>query len=294
MVEMVFLFGSLVPRSCHRLLSWLGGLFLRLIRFRHSIVKSNLTLAFGEEKVKDLLPRVYRHFAMTALEIIRLPRLGKEGILAETELVGFEHLDRVNKTGRGVIVISAHTGNWEMCLSSLATRGIKTSVIVKHLRNIDDAKLYHRIRGQYGVNSMIKEDSSRQISRLFRDGHAVAFVLDQRSSRKEGVFATLFGKPASTFASPAILAYRLKIPVIAIFAHRRPDGHHMTMIQPEFELPRHLPQDQFVPLATQMMQDCFERQLREFPEQWIWMHRRWNKKGRSTSESAPEYLSGSK
>ncbi|MEN9361011.1 MAG: hypothetical protein RL095_2546 [Verrucomicrobiota bacterium] len=283
-----------MPRSFLPSLSWVGGHLLCLIRFRRGVVEDNLVLAWGAEKAKVLLPQVYRHFALTVLEILRLPRLGKEAILTETELIGLEHLEKAVAAGKGVIVVSAHTGNWEMCLSAIASRGHKTSVIVKRMRNIDDAKLYQRIRGQYGVNSMIKEESGSQIIRLFRDGHAVAFVIDQRSSRKEGVFATLFGKPASTYASPAILAYRLKIPVLALFAHRRPDGTHAVIIQPELELPRHLPQDQFVPLATQMMQDCFERHLRQFPDQWIWMHRRWNKEGRNNSESAPEYISGSK
>ena len=260
---------------------WAGrctGWFLHhILRFKKDRVVENLTLVYGDKDKwpPHILKRIYRHFGMLAIEMLRLPGLKDDRFLKRFHYHGFENIDDVLKQGKGAIIVSGHLGNWEYGIAGLVSQGYKTSVVVKKLKGVDSNMIFQKLRGDKNVVSILKEDRAvLDMRRALKRNEMVTMVVDQNSKRTEGVFVEHFGKLASTYAAPRTLSKRFKCPIIPIFSYRDDNlrDHHVVAF------PEIVPVDceeNDIEVNTRLYMEAFEKFLMEHPEQWIWMHRRW-------------------
>jgi KDO2-lipid IV(A) lauroyltransferase len=259
--------------------AWLGGVLgdvLGLVlRLRRRVLLSNLAAALPlSTRVQRLrLARgVYRHLGRVALEYFQLARLKVERARA---LIGAQNLQRLQSClsrGRGVLVLSAHLGNWDLLACSAALCGIRVNVITRRIKNRALDQFWMGRRARCGVRLLPAEGSAKSVMRALRRNEIVVFVLDQHAPGGEVV--PFFGRPAATSSSLARVARASRAPVVPAFMPRRGEDYVAELLDP---LPEFRTGDRSKDLraATQCYSSVIERLVRQYPTQWLWVHRRW-------------------
>lgn len=272
---------SLLPEwAAHCLGRIVAFLAYRVVRFRVKIVRSQLAMAFPDDAPSERLKiekEFYRHLGLTAVEILRVKYLSDERIAARVRIRGLERIEEAQKLGRGVFVLTAHLGNWEMAIASFAASGYDTHVVVKELKGNVGQHVAVSMREKHGVNLISRRHSIREIFKVIKNNGAVGFVLDQNMTAQEGVFVNFFGQPACTMPGLAIMASRLDAPVIPMSCHRDARGiHHVEFFPPiPWDEPAGLSRNDVIRHNTRRYTSALEAMIRRHPEQWLWIHKRW-------------------
>ncbi len=262
-------------RRAGRALGWL----LRYLSPRHyRIVIKNLRLAFGTEKSEEELHRIaracYRHMGKSLMEFIRLPGMSREYLLHITRVQGVEHIQAALERGKGVILLTAHLGNWELVGGRLALEGFPVNVIARAQRDTTLTDYISRTRESIGLRVYHRENSVKACLLALRNNEIVAMLLDQNAG-DDGVFVDFFGHQASSAAGAAVFALRTDAAVLPAFAVRRPDDTHAMIVDPPVPLVRTDDQKQDIVTNTARYQKIIEEKVRAYPEQWFWLHKRW-------------------
>jgi KDO2-lipid IV(A) lauroyltransferase len=266
-----------------RLLSWL---LQHLFRFRSAIIRQQLQDRLGylasDPSLGTQINKVYNHFGMLIFELLQLPRMPSTQLKNIIILHHDSHLDTALKRSRGVIILSAHLGNWEYCGLGLAGKGYKINAVGKSMKSTIGNILLRLIRDDHGVHTIPKNDSTREIFKCLKNNEIIAFLLDQNMTFKEGVFVDFFGRLASTSPGLAVIAARTGAAIIPAFSFRDNDNlHHHLVFQPEFELENPLPTPQSNSVHnTARLTKIIETAIRDHPDQWLWMHKRWRTRPR--------------
>lgn len=276
-------------RGLARLAGWLGGIAFHILRIRRKIVLENLRTAFCGEKDQREIERiargVYTHFALTLAEICRMPLIaGGDGALLEqiVEAGGLDELGRALAEGRGAILLSGHLGSWELGAAVVAHSLGHFKVVAAPMKNpMVDAFLV-RCRRSAGIEPIAPGISMRQVVKAVRNGEAVGFLADQDAG-PSGLMPEFFGRPASTATGPAAIAIRWHVPIFLSFSVRLADGRHRLTLEkvepPEPNAPGG--RDQSIDWIMRRYTIRLEEVVREQPEQWLWLHRRWKSGGKA-------------
>jgi KDO2-lipid IV(A) lauroyltransferase len=241
----------------------------------------NLRRAFGGEQstvaLRRLGRRSFEHLGMNVVEACVFSFRSTSVLLSRVQVVGVEHLDKAAAEDRGIFLLTAHLGNWELLAAAHSLTRFNLSVVVRPLDDPLLDRLVDRFRRRGGVELIAKRRALREILDALRRGRMVGLLLDQNASRAEGVFAPFFGVPASTSKALALLSLRTGAPVVPVFIRRLPGGRHRV----EIEAPVGLPADGDVGSYTAAFNRAIEGAIRRAPEQWFWMHQRWRTQPRS-------------
>ena len=255
----------------------LGFTLGSILRYRRRDALDALSRAFPERSSADhhdILNRMYRHLGLTIVETLRIEKEGRGYLTQRMEWRGREFLDRALEDKRGVLVLSAHTGNWELGITALSALGYPASVVVKTIRNRAVRDRVGRIRRSFGLKELPARGAYRACLKALRNNEIVAFVLDQNMTRPEGVFVEFFGQMACTTPGLAHLAWVSGAPVIAIFMERLENGRHRYHCCSPLPPPAGRDTESLTE-ATRRYTRAIEQFVREHPDQWIWIHRRW-------------------
>ena len=275
---------------------FLGTLSWHLVRRERRRALEHLALAFPdwpEPRRRDTIRGMFRHLGESLMEILWLPQLDPAMRARLTEWRGLERLRPYLDAHRGVVIFTAHCGNWEWLANAFGFLGQPISVLQ---RERDDPKLNRfitEVRAKGGVLTIDRGsgNSARQMLGAIKRG-ALAFVVDQ-NIRTASVQVPFFGRPALTPIGPARLAVRAEAVVVTMLIERRPDGTHLIHVSEPVETKR---DDDPVALTARVTRQI-EEQIRRVPEQWVWMHRRWRDRpqwdvgtrgGDAVSSEAPE------
>ena len=254
---------------------WLAGSVLRI---RRRVVDENLARAFPDREVpwrRSVAVGAYRHLGRQGVILLRLARMGTEAVRERTEVEGLEPVKEALSRGRGVVFATGHLGNWEIGGASVTVRDIPLDVVARRQKNpLFDAHI-SRTRAALGMRVVYREDALREGIRTLRAGGAMALVADQ-NARAGGVFVDFFGVPASTARGPAVLALRTGALMVVAGATARPDhpGRYRVRFQP-LSPPDTGDPEEDVRLLTRRYVAALEGMIREAPEQYFWLHRRW-------------------
>ncbi len=275
----LFAVSRLVPRGW--LLAWgrnLGRLAFRVLRLRRGVVLDNLRQAFGTELDDssrcDLAARFYQHLGQSLAEFFHLHGAGRRTLLDEVEIEGEEHLRRLRDAQRGAILVSGHFGNWELFGSVLAHRGYPIRYIVKSQSNPWVDRVQNGIRERAGIGIVRMEQAGRGIVLAMRAREYVGILADQDAGSK-GVFVDFLGRPASVFRGPAYFAWRSRCPLVPCAIARQPDGRHRVVIHRPIEADPEWDEETAVRELTRRHVDSLAAFIRQWPEQYFWVHRRW-------------------
>jgi KDO2-lipid IV(A) lauroyltransferase len=257
----------------------LGDLAYWVIPGRRAVARQNLVLAFGGERppreLAGLCRKSFQHLGMTLVESCILRFGAPTSLVSRVSAEGTEHLEAAMAQGKGVLFLSAHLGNWELLAAAHVLTGHRLSVVVRPMDSPILDQLVTRFREQYGVEVIVKSRAARGVLNALRRRWMVGILLDQHTSRREGVFVPFFGQPASTSKSLALLALWSGAPVVPVFIQREAAGHHRVTIEPVVPPPSTGDRRQDVAAFTATFARILESRIRERPEQWLWMHRRW-------------------
>jgi Kdo2-lipid IVA lauroyltransferase/acyltransferase len=259
----------------------LGDLIWLVLPRRRAMTLDNLTRAFGDERpaaeLTQLGRRSFEHLGMNLVEACGFFFRAPSVLLSRVELHGMEHVDAAVAQGKGVLVLTAHYGNWELLAASHALGDVPLSVVVRPLDAPVVDRVVERFRRRSGVELIAKRRALREVLEALRRGRMVGMLLDQNASRAEGVFAPFFGVPASTSKALAVISLRSGAPVLPAFIRRTEGGHHRVEVEP----PVPAPPGGDVADYTAAFNRRIEAAIRRAPEQWFWMHNRWKTRPRA-------------
>jgi len=281
-----FIFRLIPEHSALWLGRRLGGVAFHLDREHRNVALQNLDLAFGREKSKEELRgiarRTFQHLGMTAVEFFRIPETDLDTFRKKVTVEGLENVrELLDNRKKGALLLLSHLGNWELMgfLSKLLELPI--SVIARPVKKnpwVD--RLVSEIRGKTGLEVIFTEKASRKVIQALSRNRLVGILIDQRAKRSEGVWVDFFGKKAPTTPSLAVLAMRTGAPVIPVFMVRDGFERHRVLIQEPLEMVQSGDVRKDVEINTQRITRTLESMVRRFPDQWFWVHRRWERKRR--------------
>lgn len=245
---------------------------------RRLLALYNLQVSFPEKTMDEIISiakGVYRHMALVASELFDISRLTPDKIRDMFEVEGLENCRQALEKGKGIILYTAHFGNWE--LSAIALSYFLQPLIVVY-RPLDNAILNDMIlslRTGTGNVFIPKERAMRQILRSLQKNRIVGILIDQNMAREEGVFVEYFSRLACTTDVVAQLAMRTHAAVIPAFCPRMPDGRYRLIFGAALDMPDTGNEQEDAKLNTQDCTRVIESIVRRYPEQWLWVHHRW-------------------
>lgn len=283
---------ALPPRLAGAAGRGLGAVIGSVLRYRRRDAEEALRRALPRLSASDrrrILNAMYRHLGSNVIEMLRLEKAGRAYVADNLEWSGREHLDAARAQGRGVLMLSAHTGNWELGITALPALGYPASVVVKRIRVSRINARIERIRTLFGLRVLPSQGAYRDCLRALRRNEVLGFVLDQNRTVYDGIFVEFFGRPACTSPGLAHMAAISGAPVVPAFMQRLNDGRHRYNIRPPLPPPSGRDPDALAE-ATQRYCREIEDFIRQHPEQWIWIHRRWKtqptRAGRGSTDPA--------
>ncbi|HEV7735126.1 MAG TPA: lysophospholipid acyltransferase family protein [Candidatus Binatia bacterium] len=241
----------------------------------------NLEIAFPEKSIGErrrILRASFLNMGRMAAELAHLPRLSDDAL---RDMVRFENeawwaeavtWDRAT----GVLPLSGHFGNWELLVFAHGRRGHPASMVHRALANPLIDRWFNALRARAGTRLVKKSQAAGEVLRALHDKQFLVLPFDQNSTRGLGVFVPFFGLAASTNSGIARIALRADAPVVPIFIVR--DGHrarHTVHVLPIMEVERSGDFQEDVRRNTERFSQVFEDMVRRYPEQWLWVHKRW-------------------
>jgi len=243
------------------------------------IALRNLAVAFPERDEAErrrIAREAFRHLGTVFAEFPFIPRLDRQRVENYIQAEGVEEFRKAKGKKRGLLLFTAHFGNWEWMAAAFPFLvGHPLAVIFRPIDSPFLDRLVARLRGWTGNRGIPKQKAMARILRALKDGEAVGILLDQNVAWQEGVFVKFFGEPACTNEGLALLALKTGAAVLPVFNIRQPDGRYRMVIEPQIDLIRTGNKEHDVQANTQVFTGVIERYVREYPEQWLWLHQRW-------------------
>jgi len=250
----------------------LGNILFRALKSRRARTISNLTLAFpdwSEEQKANVARKMFRHFGLVIADFMRTPLRTNEELLANMEVVGFENYETAAAAGKGIIACTAHLGNWERFGHWLTATGRSISVVARDANQGDIQARVSKIRDLTGVTVLSRGDSARPILSKLKKKEIIGILCDQNSDES---YVPFFGKPCGTVLGPAVLHQRTGAVLLPTYCIRTGRGKYKVIIKEPIDLERTIESADEV---MAQLNAVLESVIREYPEQWLWMHDRW-------------------
>ncbi len=278
--RVLILFFQVLPfRAAVAIGAFLGHLFYLADRRHREITLEHLRGAFGRDRsdpeLKRIAAGVFENLGRSVAEFAAIQARPLDAVMRRTSFEGLEHYEAAVREKRGIILLTAHFGNWEWMATALSLQ-IKKGIYVV-ARPLDHPLLNRMIRTwreRTGNRVLNKRTSAKEILRLLKGGEAVGFLLDQNTAKEEAVFVDYFGRPAATHKGLAILAHRTGAAVLPIFIIRERDRHRIVIEKP-LEMARTGDLDRDLRETTALFTRTIESAVRRYPDHWLWVHRRW-------------------
>ena len=245
----------------------------------------NLHLAFGKEKSEEELlaiaRRTFENLGMMAVEFFRIPEMDVETFKKRVKIEGLEEALKLLGKGKGMLLLLSHFGNWEMMGIMSKLIGDSIMVLAKPMKkNKRVDQFITGIRNSAGLEVVSSIKASRTVMKALSRNRVVGILIDQRAKRSEGIWADFFGKEAPTTPGLAVLAMKTGAPVVPVFMVRNGFKQHRLVIQEPLQLVHTGDIKKDVEANTQLFNHTLESMIRRYPDQWFWVHRRWERKKR--------------
>lgn len=278
--------GAISSMGDERVYRWgtrFGALSGRILRGRHRLALRNLRAAFPQKsdgELRAILAECWRHFGRQLLMFVRMQRMSPDEVLARCDFLHREIFDEAVASGRGVIVISAHYGSWEvggLAITSIASR---VHTVARRLDNEFLERDLAELRARTGAEVIDRRHAARPLLKALEEHAVIVLLPDQAVLPREGVLAPFLGRPAWTTPAPARFAIRSGSTIVFAFCIPHGTRHRVELEEPirvdqlnEFEKD---------PVAlTTRINDVISRRIAARPELWLWMHDRWKGTGES-------------
>jgi Kdo2-lipid IVA lauroyltransferase/acyltransferase len=238
----------------------------------------NLRFAFpewSERRRRRVLFALFRNFGRSLADFAHFPHWNLSNIESLIVYDGFENYARAQSEGRGVLFLTAHFGNWELGSFAHGVYGHPCNFVVRGIDNPLIDKLINRYRCLSGGIALDKRDFGRQVLRAFAKGEAVGVLIDQNMLPGEGVFVEFFGRLACTTTGPARVAKKTGVPIVLglVIWDAKLRKYRLRFDTVNW-IHRQDPEEEVL-ANTAHFTHLIEDYVRRYPEQWLWVHRRW-------------------
>ena len=276
--KLVGFYVSRLPRRITLVIGgWLGTLAFWLAPQQRELacdhLRCSLTLS-DERRVRTIAKQCFQHLGKTVVEFMQFPRLDRAQIQRYVTFEGVEHVEQALAEGKGAIILTGHFGNWELLAASISATVAPLTPIVRELRSPRLNALVSRYREKAGYATIDRDTGIRQALQCLRRNELLGIVADVDTT-VSGVFVDFFGRRAYTPYSPVAIALKTGATILPTFIIRQPDGSHRAIIEPPLALKRTDIKEKDLVINTQKFTKIIESYIRQYPTQWIWMHRRW-------------------
>lgn len=249
----------------------------RLLEFAlpklRSVARTNLAFAYPQlapQERERIIDGVFGNIARMLVSFARFPDLTAPNIGDWISYEGIEHYEAAKHCGRGVLIATAHLGNWELSAFAHALMREPMNVMIRPLDNVLIDELVEHRRTLSGNRLIYKWDAARAVIKALKNNEAVGILIDQNTSASEGVFINFFGRPACAGSAFVKLAHHTGAPVIPGFALWDASARrYILRFYPRIELTGDVAED------TARIHSTLEQIIRRYPDQWMWIHRRW-------------------
>jgi KDO2-lipid IV(A) lauroyltransferase len=241
--------------------------------------RRNLDLAFPSlhaQAKRTILRRVYRHLGWQLVEFCRMERYTAENTLDWLRVEGQEHYLAAKARGKGVLVVTGHLGAWELSSFYHSMMGYPMGMVIRRLDNRKLDAFVNGVRCRHGNFVIHKDDFGRSLLTSMREGRTVGILMDTNMTPPQGAFVDYFGVPACTGTGLAHIARKTGAAVLpgAMFWEAG-EKRYVLRFGPEIEIPHTADVSADILEGTQRCTKAIERWVRRYPDQWLWIHRRW-------------------
>ena len=256
----------------------LGRFVFDTLGYRRDVTLGNLRRAFPEKPESELVHiarGAYENIGISLLELIWVPNFTSEQL---AKMVHFDHpetIQEAHKRGKGVLLLTAHFGNWEILGQSiLAQFGVRVNGIAKTQANLLVNRSIDKRRERFGNRVIHMETSLREVLKALREGEIVGIVADQ-AAPKENVPIEFFGTMVPTHQGPSAFSLKTGAPIVAVFTVRRPDSTYDCFVEevPSSDLVGSS-EENIIELTKRHVK-VTEKYIRMYPDHWLWQHKRW-------------------
>jgi KDO2-lipid IV(A) lauroyltransferase len=270
-----------------RYLSWeraaeIGAQIGRLgywpLGIRRDVTVRQIAAAFPDlarSEVERIARGSYENLGRVSVEAALLSRLGASDVTSIVSGIdGWEVIERTTRTGKGLILVTGHFGNWELCAAYMAAVGMPMDAVARRMNNPLFDGYLTRTRARLGITVIHDREAVRRVPRTVKEGGLVGFVMDQGVLNLASSYVPFFGRPAKTPRGPAVFALKFDVPVVFGAAIRQPDGRYRGVVE-EVKSERTGERDADVEALVAAYTAVLEKWIRTAPEQYFWQHRRW-------------------
>ena len=269
-----------IPRGLARLMAgvlafavcWVHG------RLRRVGVR-NLELALPElsnEERRRILRGVYRHLGWQLVEFCRMPLYTAENTRGWLRTEGLEHYLAAEARGKGVLIVTGHLGAWELSSFYHSLMGHPMGMVIRRLDNRRLDEFVNGIRCLHGNQVIHKDDFGRGLLLAMHQGKTVGILMDTNMTPPQGIFVRFFGRQACTASGLAHMALKTGAAVLPGFVFWEPtERQYVLHFGPELVLTQSGDSQADILAATEQCTEVIEAWIRRYPDQWLWIHRRW-------------------
>ena len=264
---------------------------LCLSKVREKVALSNMGIAFPDKEIpweKELLRKHYKHLALSLGEyLILLRHPTRIAAYMKPEDQTYSILDTLRDNKKGAVILTAHLGNWEMLAAWLAFQGYPMHAIVRRHENAKVEAFVEKARKTVGLHTISKSENMLKVLRILKKGGFVGILGDQYAG-PEGISLPFFGRSTSCYFGAAALAIMAKVPLVPVISWRKAPFSHCVRICPPLFLPSEETEtkkrkqednpsrEKRIATLTDEGNRLLEKWIREHPEQWLWLHRRYH------------------
>jgi Kdo2-lipid IVA lauroyltransferase/acyltransferase len=253
-------------------------IYLLHFRLRH-VGMRNLALAFPEKGKRErarILRGEFTSLGRQLAEVCHFPKYTLENVSQVITYEGFENYERARARGKGVLFLTAHFGGWELSAFAHSLHGHPLHVVMRPLDNMYLDRLMHKYRTMHGNTTVDKDDFVRGLLGAMKKGETVGILMDTNMTPPQGIFVDYFKIPACTASGLARIALRTEAAVVPGFTIWDPVLRKYRLhFDPAVELVRTGNDETDIAANTQLFTKIIEDYVRRYPDQWLWVHRRW-------------------
>jgi Kdo2-lipid IVA lauroyltransferase/acyltransferase len=254
-------------------LAWGGRRRIAIDNIEKAVAAGGLRI---NEPPEVIVRRSFMNLGKSFAEIVKIYFGMGKPIFDSIETRGLENFYKAKEKGKGILLITGHCGNWELSALGFGARGEKISSIARAQNNPYLNRLVEKARTKYGNSIIYKDNALMAVVFGLRHNGVIGILMDQAVIPEEGLIIDFLGRPAWTIKIPAIMARRLKPAVIPAFMHREGDRRIGTFY-PEVRLSQEPDPEKAMIEDTKILSSYIENFIREHPDEWLWIHRRWKR-----------------
>ena len=271
---------GILPRPMARAVGISLAWFFYLLHFRlRRVGMRNLAMVFPEKSKAEharILRGEFASLGRQLAELCQFPRYTRENVDEVVVYDGFENYEQARARGKGVLCLTAHFGAWELSAFMHSLHRHWMHIVMRPMDNVYLNRMILEYRTMHGNKAVDKDDFVRGLLSAMKAGEVVGILMDTNMTPPQGVFVDFFGIPACTASGLARIALRTDAAVIPGFTiWDKALGKYRLRFDPAVELVRTGDLEADIVANTQKFTKVIEGYVRKYPEQWLWVHRRW-------------------